>query len=121
MKDNKPLKEIKIICLLASLIFTSSCTTLSFKSYGEFPIFIGAKKYHGNIQEYTGEKDFYLWGIIPFEHKVYIDDIMKEYDFFSVANIEVEEYQSLKNFIISILSLGLYVPRNYRVKFYGKR
>ncbi len=100
---------------------TVSCTTLSFKSYGEFPINIGPRKFHGEIQEYVGEKDFYLWGIIPFEHKVYIDTIMKEYDFYSVANIEIEEYQSTTNFILSFLSLGLYVPRNYRVKFYGKR
>jgi len=115
------LKAIKAICLLGILHFSSGCTTLSFKSYGEFPIYIGAKKYHGTIQEYKGEKDFYLWGIIPFEQKVYIDDIMKEFDFFSAANVEVEEYQTMKNFIFSVVSLGLYVPRNYRVKFYGKR
>ena len=115
------MKVIRLIGLLAIVLFNSSCTTLSFKSYGEFPVFIGAKKYHGNIQEYHGEVDFYLWGIIPFEHNVYIDDIMKEYDYFSAANVEVEEYQSVKNFIFSVVSLGLYIPRNYRVKFYGKR
>ena len=76
---------------------------------------------HGIIQEHFGEKDFYLWGIIPYEHKVYLDDIMKEYDFISVANIEIEEYQDTKNFLLSLMSLGLYVPRNYRVKFYGKK
>ena len=103
------------------LLNSISCTTLTFKSYGQFPIHLGAKKYHGEIEVYEGEKDFYLWGIIPYEHKVYLDNVLKEYDYVSAANIEIEEYQNLENFILSFVSLGLYVPRNYRVKFYGKK
>ena len=114
----KVINQAFIVCIV---VLASSCTTLSFKSYGEFPIYIGPKKFHGEIQEFYGEKDFYLWGIIPFEHKVYLDDVMKEFDYFSVANVEIEEYQTAKNFLLSFISLGLYVPRNYRVKFYGKR
>lgn len=112
---------IHIFILVATLFCHSSCTTLTFKSYGEFPIHLGPKKYHGEIEVYEGEKDFYLWGIIPYEHKIYLDTIMKNYDFVSVANLEVEEYQSFGNFVLSTLSLGLYVPRNYRVKFNGKK
>ena len=33
-------------------------------------------------------------GIIPYEQNVYIDDIIKEYDYISAANVEFEEYQS---------------------------
>tara|TARA_B100000886_G_scaffold161836_1_gene110343 strand:- start:997 stop:1353 length:357 start_codon:yes stop_codon:yes gene_type:complete len=114
-------KAVNNFILLLTLKLLTSCTTLSFKSYGEYSIFLGPKKGHGEIQEYVGEKDFYLWGVIPFEHTVYIDNVMKEFDFYSIANVEVEEYQSFKNFVLSVLSLGLYVPRNYKVKFYGKR
>ena len=115
-------KKIYRILISASFVLLlSSCTTLTFKSYGEFPIYIGPKKHHGEIHFFEGEKDFYLWGIIPYEHKVYIDDILKKSDFLSVANVEFEEYQSVKNFAFSVLSLGLYVPRNYRVKFNGKK
>ena len=117
----KGTKIIHIFILFATLFCHSSCTTLTFKSYGEFPIHLGPKKYHGEIEVYEGEKDFYLWGIIPYEHKIYLDTIMKNYDFVSVANLEVEEYQSFGNFVLSTLSLGLYIPRNYRVKFNGKK
>ena len=117
----KGTKIIHIFVLVVILFCHSSCTTLTFKSYGEFPIHVGPKKYHGEIEVYEGEKDFYLWGIIPYEHKIYLDTIMKNYDFVSVANLEVEEYQSLGNFILSTLSLELYIPRNYRVKFNGKK
>ena len=117
----KGTNTIYIFLLAFLLLSNSACTTLTFKSYGEFPIHIGPKKYHGDLEVYEGEKDFYLWGVIPYEHKIYLDTIMKNYDFVSVANIEVEEYQSFGNFLLSAVSLGLYIPRNYRVKFNGKK
>ena len=121
MRSLKVIKRTQIFLLIFVTLVSSSCTTLSFKSYGQFPINIGAKKYHGEISEFIGEKDFYLWGIIPYEHNIYIDDVMKEFDYISIANIEIEEYQTSKNFLLSFLSLGLYVPRNFRIKFYGKK
>lgn len=120
-KNLKGTNTIYIVFLAFLLFSNSACTTLTFKSYGEFPIHVGPKKYHGEVEVYEGEKDFYLWGIIPYEHKIYLDTIMKNYDFVSVANIEIEEYQSFGNFVLSAVSMGLYIPRNYRVKFNGKK
>lgn len=122
MKFLKEIKSLFIIFLFTGcILLQSGCTTLSFKSYGQFHVNVGPRSFHGDIETYEGERDFYLWGIIPYEHKIYVDDLMKEYDYISVANIEIEEYQTFFNSVLSYLSLGLYVPRNFRVKFYGKK
>ena len=69
MRSLKAIKKIQIFLLVTVALFSSSCTTLSFKSYGDFHYYRG-EKYHGEISEFLG-KDFYLWGIIPYEHNVY--------------------------------------------------
>ena len=120
-KSLKGINRMHTFIVAGLFICNTACTTLTFKSYGEFPVHVGPKKYHGEIEVYEGEKDFYLWGVIPYEHKIYLDTIMKNYDFVSVAILESEEYQSFGNFILSALSFGLYVPRNYRIKFNGKK
>ena len=112
------MKKAIIILLLFNL---ASCSVLSFKSTGQYPLQLGQKKGYGLVEEFIGEKVFYAWGIVPYEHVIFIDQLVGESDFSSVANIRVEEYQSFENFFWSIISLGIYIPKNYRVKVYGKK
>ena len=112
---------MKCILSILFLFNLTSCTVMSFKSTGHYPIQLGQKRDHGHVREFYGEKIFYVWGIVPDERPVFIDQLIGESDLDSVANIRVEEYQSFKNFLWSVASLGIYMPKNYRVKVYGKK
>ena len=97
-----------------------SCTTVHFRSSGQIPIHLSPKKGHGSIQEFHGEKKFYLWGLLPQNHTVDVSEVARNLGYSSSANIFISEYQTIPNFFITMLSLGMYIPRNYSVKAYGE-
>jgi hypothetical protein len=66
-----------------------------------------------------GEKEFFLWGIYPEAHNVYIDKEFKDHGFRSATKIKITEYQSVKNYLLSYLSFGMYIPKNYVLEGYG--
>ena len=39
--------------------------------------------------------------------------------FQSGSNISIREYQSWQNFALTILSFGMYIPKNYEITVYG--
>ena len=109
--------------IIMPLIFLSfsSCTVLHFRSKGTIPLAVGQRAGHTVRKVIKGEKRFYLWGIVPRQHYVLVDKIVDDSGFASGANVTISEYQSFLNFVISVISLGIYIPKNYEIKLYGMR
>ena len=105
------------ICIIFLLLTVVSCTRMSYRSSGieKVRVFDGGENY--SAFSIMGEKKFYLWGIYPEEITVFIDrEIEKTTGFIKPAHIEIEDFQTTKNFLISIFTLGIYIPRNFRIK-----
>jgi len=97
----------------------TSCTTTHYRSRGQLPILVGVKEEHSAIFSHEGQNSFFLWGLLPQNHVVWIDEEVSQMGFVSGANISVEEYQTGLNLLKTILTLGMYIPKNYRITAYG--
>lgn len=104
---------------LALCLCLSSCTQISFKSKGNISTSVGPVAGHSDLVIAEGVKEYYLFGSIPGNHDVYIDEELEDVGLVSAANISIQEYRSWSSFFKGILTFGIYTPLNYRIRSYG--
>jgi len=92
-----------------------------YTSAGEIQTSVAPAPKHSYHLKMEGQKNFYLWGSYPKEHKVKIDEHLSDGGLISAAAVRVHEYQTFWNSFLSIISLGMYVPITYRISAYGKK
>jgi len=107
------------LLLLGPALVLSSCAELRIHSRGHIPVWIGPKPGHNHYIEIEGKRQFFLWGLVPDVHEVNIDDELHEAGLLSAANVSVTIEQSWGSFFKEILSLGIYVPREYKIRAFG--
>ena len=105
--------------ILIFLLLCVSCTTIQSRSGGAVNISLGLRDGHSKISEIKGYKDFYLWGLLPRRQLVLLDEEVKEMGHISGANVHFEEYQTLKSKLIGLISLGMWIRKDYRITAYG--
>ena len=94
---------------------------MHFRSSGQTDIPLGLKEGHKDKDEIKGQRNYFLWGYVPRTHVVYVDKEIVDKGYFSGANLEVSEYQTFLNFILSVISFGMYIAKNYSIRFNGYR
>ena len=75
---------------------------------------------HHKLRQFEFVADFYLWGLLPTQHLVYLDREFSNQGLMSVANVSIEEYTTFLQSLKTFLSLGIYSVRTFRVAGYGK-
>ena len=73
---------------------------------------------HTKFAEFEGERNFFL-GVLPGDQIVDVSKYVKVTGFSSIANLELEKYQTWGDLTLTFLSLGFYIPKHYKVRFYG--
>jgi hypothetical protein len=94
---------------------------MSYTSGGEIQTSVSPINDHRKKVVVEGRKNFYLWGLFPTEHKVYIDRELLSGGLISAASIRIDEYQNPWENFLTIISFGMFVPMNYRISAFGKR
>lgn len=61
-------------------------------------------------------KEFFLWGLIPKSHDLYVDEAMANRGYDSIANLVVTQKNTTSDVVWSILSFGVYMPQTYQIK-----
>lgn len=107
------------MALIWAVLCLNSCTTMHYRSSGLISTSFSPKPGHDNHREIIGKKEFYLWGLVPKDHTVEIDRELSQSGLISAANITIEEYQTTEDLIYSWISLGMYIPRHYKVRGFG--
>jgi hypothetical protein len=114
--NNNRWDEKNIIYAILIACICTSCSTIVYRSKGRIPATFGKSPKHHREVILRGEKGFYLWGLIPSRHYVYIDEIAKESGLKELSRIEIYERKTLKDVILTVLSAGLYAPSTYQVE-----
>ncbi len=93
------------------------CSTVRYRSSGRIPINLLKDEVHRTRRLLTveGVAHLYLWGMIPSETVVNLDQLVKGSEVTYLEAVRVHEYRSFKNVLMSWLTLGMYVPLNYEV------
>jgi hypothetical protein len=116
LRDEIRVSVFSKLIWLTILLLVMSCSTIVYRSKGRVPITFDKNNKHRREVILKGSKDFYLWGLVPNRHYVYIDELAQEADLKELSRVEVYEQMTTKDSIFSFLSLGLYSPASFQVE-----
>ena len=109
----------KVILLVFLCI---GCTTIHYQSNETIPVLWGSQKeLTDETKVVLGKKDFYLWGLYPESQSVFLDDEFKKVGFQKVNKTVIEEFQSALDKIKEYATLGMYIPKRYKLIGHGKK
>lgn len=105
-----------VLCLMSFILcLTLSCAKLGFISGGDAEIKISALGGSERPQEITGTSDFYFWGLSPGHSTIDFEDHVNRLGLNYPSYVSLEQNVSVKNVALTILTLGLYCPLDYRI------
>jgi len=103
------------------VILFQSCSMIEYGSTGKIPVYFTYKKNNEYEFKIEGREDFYLFGQLPQVRKVDLDDLLQQEGFIEASKIQIHEFLTVKDMILTGISLGLYTPRSYVVTGRGQR
>ncbi len=71
--------------------------------------------------EIVGRRVFYIWGFVPEEYRINMAEELAPYVGSEVSGVKIEQFFEPLDIVASVLSLGFYVPRSYRITVYRRR
>lgn len=111
---------LKQAAFLFAILCLQSCAQTSYRSSNSTPSYISVKPNHHHRVSLVGVREFYLWGLIPSHHNVDISEVMSSAGLVTSAGITVEDYQTFSDKIWALMTLGLYIPKHFRLKGWGQ-
>lgn len=96
------------------------CSVIKYRSSGIIPVSFSRQVKHTKIVKVSGKKQFFLFGFVPQSNNVFIDQLMKEKGHNEVSKINIHEWVSITDFLMMVVSLGLYTPRSFTITALSK-
>lgn len=91
------------------------CTTIHFRSKNTIPVTFEGNPKHQKEVSVVGHRHFYFWGLEPQEHEVFIDEEIRKAGHDSMSKVVIYEQKNPQDMLISLLTLGLYLPRGFTI------
>ncbi len=102
---------IKNLSYILVLFFSISCAEIRYKSSGIIPVELSQNQFHRNKSTIKVEKNFFLWGLYPFEQVIEIDKEFERRNLSAVSSVKIREKSLLSDTMLSLITLGLVIPR----------
>lgn len=93
-----------------------SCSTTNIKSNDNLPITFTADEEHTKEVKAVVTKEFFLWGMVPASHDIYIDSVLANKGYDKVSSLKVTQKNRTSDVVWSILSFGVYWPQTYEIQ-----
>ena len=105
------------------LVFLSmGCTTIHYQSNETIPVLWGGQKeVTDETKMILGKKEFYVWGLYPKDQSVFLDREFSKVGFQKINKSVIEEFQTVLDKLKEYASLGMYIPKRYKLIGHGKR
>lgn len=97
------------------MLMVSSCSSLEFNTNGRDPFYVSAQSGSERIVTVSKTKDFYLWGLLPETQDFNLQDETKNEGLYNPSYIILEQYFSFKSAFFTVITLGMYIPVDYKV------
>lgn len=109
------MKNFLIVSFL--IIFTSSCSTVEFNTSGTETFYVASRPGSERRVEVTKTKEFFFWGLVPSKENFNFLEEAKGYGVDRPSYVSVEQRYSLKDVVLTFLTLGVYCPTTYSISF----
>lgn len=87
-----------------------------YKSRSTLPVQFDYNPKHKKQISFEGRREYYLFGLLPKRHEIFLDEEIYQQGFQGMSKIEIDDSLSFKNYMISLFTLGFYTPRNFEIK-----
>lgn len=112
---NRLTKLILIIVFLSSFV---SCAEIRYKSSGKVPVKFTKSGFHKNFYSMTADRTFFLWGLVPGDYVIEIDDELQKRRITELSGMKIKEQATTFNLFITLITLGLVVPKKIEIEGY---
>ncbi len=103
--------KIFLLFLMSIMTISLSCTRLVFSTNNDLPITISSRdKTNTKYIEVTSRYESMLWGIVPPDHELKVDEFFRQFDIESVGNLTITKEQTFFDQILMYFSFGIYIP-----------
>lgn len=92
-----------------------SCSTTNIKSKNNIPLTFASEEESTKDIKTSVTKEFFLWGMIPRSHDLYIDDALAKRGYDKVTNLVVTQKNRTSDIVWTILSFGVYLPQTFEI------
>lgn len=103
------------LSIILALLLQLSCSSIHFKSENKIRVSFEQLENHKRDIKVEVSKPFYMWGLVPKEHKLVLDDVLIKQGYESVANLEIKEINVYSKIWWSILTFGMYYPETFEI------
>lgn len=103
------------LCIFLSLINLISCSSISFSSNQKSSLSFDLREGQSKEVSYEVRKPFFMWGLVPENQVVSIDDRFNEEGFNNVSDINIKEIETKTKVAWMLLTLGMYYPVTYTI------
>lgn len=93
-----------------------SCSTTNIKSRNNLPIKFSHVEANTKEVNVSVTKEFFLWGMIPNAHDLYIDEALANRGYDSLGDLVVTHKNSTSDIVWMLLTFGVYLPQTYHIK-----
>jgi hypothetical protein len=98
---------------LTFLFLFAACSNVHyrFKPKSSYPVKFSGEP--SDTQEVTIalKKEFYLWGLLPAQQTVYLDEEVQKLGYPSLSRLIIYEKRTSEDILLSIITFGFYNPR----------
>ncbi|MGB0455074.1 MAG: hypothetical protein ACPGJV_15295 [Bacteriovoracaceae bacterium] len=107
---------VSALFIITIILITSCSSTVIRTKNKKIPISFTKKENHVKKVFIEVEKSFYLWGIVPAEHVLYVDSEVGDHGIDSLASVKITEKKDDWKTFLSMISLGTYIPKTYIIE-----
>lgn len=116
MKQKQALSPLAIKVYLMTLLLFLGCGRLQFQSKeGSKVSFYPQSKYSKEVR-IKGNRSYYLWGLLPFKHSIFVEDELRKYGHTGLASTRISETLTATDVIWTMFTLGMYAPKSFIIE-----
>ena len=106
---------MKNLLISIFLLACCACSTMEFNSTGKEIFKVSSNGSFETKISVEVTKEFFFWGLAPKYAEFDLQDEMKGQDYNNPTNVTIEQRYTLKDIVLTFITLGLYCPVTYQV------
>jgi hypothetical protein len=100
---------------LLILFFLLACSSIRYQSNSKANLTFSYNQEHKKEVLVRGKKKFYLWGLVPDQHIVFLDEVILSANLKDVSSVVIYEDRSFLDSLLMVASFGMYIPVRYNI------
>lgn len=107
---------MNIARLIITLFIVVSCSGAQITSGNQIPISFEDRQEHTKKVSIDVKMDYFLWGLVPKNYSVKIDELFMRQGYNSVGNVSVQQGLTFSDAVLTLITLGFYLPHTLTVE-----